>query len=80
MSELVYTVEEAAKLLRVGRTAAYSAVRAGQIPAIRVGRSLRVPRHALEQLLGLQEDDEPLRRGLEVATHHAGVGGEDGSD
>lgn len=52
MSEpLVYTIEEAAGLLRIGRTAAYELARRGELPAVRLGRSLRVPRHALEQLL-----------------------------
>lgn len=52
------TVEEAADVLRVGRTAAYEAVRAGQVPAIRVGRKLRVPRAALLRLLGESHDTE----------------------
>lgn len=47
----VYTVEEAAKLLRIGRSAAYEAVRRGEIPALRLGRRLRIPRKALEELL-----------------------------
>ena len=47
----VYTVEETARLLRIGRSAAYEAVRRGQIPALRLGRRLRVPRRALEELL-----------------------------
>lgn len=47
----VYTVEEVAQLLRIGRSSAYEAVRRGQIPALRLGRRLRVPRSALEQLL-----------------------------
>jgi excisionase family DNA binding protein len=55
----VYTVEEAARLLRVGRTAAYEAARRGDIPVIRVGRSLRVPRHQLERILGVQNHDDP---------------------
>jgi excisionase family DNA binding protein len=37
------TVEEAARELRIGRSAAYEAVRRGQLPAVRIGRSLRVP-------------------------------------
>ena len=49
---LVLTVEEAAKALRIGRTAAYEAVRRGEIPSVRIGRSLRVPRHALDKMLG----------------------------
>jgi excisionase family DNA binding protein len=48
---LVYTVEEAARLLGIGRTAAYEAARRGELPAVRVGRSVRVPRHRLEALL-----------------------------
>jgi excisionase family DNA binding protein len=50
---LTYTVEEAAEIVGVGRSAAYAAVRAGDIPSIRVGRRLLVPRRALERLLGV---------------------------
>jgi excisionase family DNA binding protein len=77
---LVLTVEETAELLRIGRTAAYEAVRAGEIPSLRIGRSLRVPRHALEQLLnghgpadeGPQRNGagyEPAPRRKELTTH-----------
>jgi excisionase family DNA binding protein len=45
------TVDEAAEILGIGRNSAYEAVRRGEIPAIRLGRRLVVPRHALEQLL-----------------------------
>ncbi len=55
---LVYTVEQAAELLAIGRTAAYEAARRGEIPSVRIGRSLRVPRHALEQLLAGPQNDE----------------------
>jgi excisionase family DNA binding protein len=48
----VYTIEEAAKVLRIGRSAAYSAARRGELPVIRIGRSLRVPRRQLEELIG----------------------------
>jgi excisionase family DNA binding protein len=60
MDELprVLTVEEAAQVLRIGRTAAYEAVRRGEVPSIRVGRRLLVPRHRLEALVGpLSEHD-----------------------
>jgi excisionase family DNA binding protein len=56
----VATIEEAAGVLRIGRTAAYDAARRGDLPVIRIGRTLRVPRHALERMLGLQNGDEPL--------------------
>ncbi len=54
----VLTVEEAAKLLRIGRGAAYEAARRGDLPTVRIGaRTLRVPRHRLEALLGAESDD-----------------------
>lgn len=55
----VLTIEEAAKLLRIGRSAAYEAARRGEIPVIRLGRSLRVPRHRLEAMLGSINGDGP---------------------
>ncbi|TSE03753.1 helix-turn-helix domain-containing protein [Mesorhizobium intechi] len=45
------TVEEAAKALGIGRNAAYEGVRHGQIPAIKIGKRLLVPRAALERML-----------------------------
>jgi excisionase family DNA binding protein len=52
---LTLTVEETAEVLRIGRTAAYDAVRRGEIPSIPVGRSLRIPRHKLAAMLGLDQ-------------------------
>lgn len=49
--KLVISVDEAAKLLALSRSSAYAGVRSGQIPAIRVGRRLLIPRAALEKLL-----------------------------
>jgi excisionase family DNA binding protein len=67
MTPAVLTVEEAASLLRIGRPAACAAAPGGDIPSIRVGRSIRVPRHRLGQLLGFPPvDDEPAGNGLEV--------------
>jgi len=48
---LTYTVEEAGKLLGIGRSAAYAAARSGELPTLRMGRRLLVPRRALEQML-----------------------------
>ena len=46
------TVEEAASLLRIGRNTCYELVRQGRVPSIRLGRLIRVPRHALVNWLG----------------------------
>jgi excisionase family DNA binding protein len=55
----LFTVEEAAGVLRVGRTAAYQLARrylatggSEGLPVVRVGRLLRVPRAELEKLTG----------------------------
>ncbi len=54
-----FTVEEAAQVLRIGRGAAYTLARqwrqtGGQegLPVITLGKTLRVPRAALEKLCG----------------------------
>lgn len=48
---IVLTVEETRKLLRLSRGATYEAIRIGQIPSIRVGRRILIPRVALDRLL-----------------------------
>lgn len=51
MERATLSVVEAAKILGVGRNQAYEAVRRGEIPAIRIGGRILVPRAALERLL-----------------------------
>jgi excisionase family DNA binding protein len=48
---LTLTVEEAARLLGIGRSAAYAAAARGELPTVRLGRRLVVPRAALDRLL-----------------------------
>ena len=52
-------IEEAAKVLRIGRTSAYELAReflatagASGLPVVRIGHQLRVPRRRLEELAG----------------------------
>ena len=47
----VLTAREAAAILRVGRNQLYQAVARGELGAIRIGRSIRIPKHALLDLL-----------------------------
>ncbi|MCL0077422.1 helix-turn-helix domain-containing protein [Dehalococcoidia bacterium] len=62
---LTLTVEEAAKLLFISRGAAYNAVRTGHIPSLRFGRTIRIPRCALEKMLGGSGDGLDLNFGGE---------------
>lgn len=57
----VLTIAEAAKLLRIGRNSMYEAARRGQIPTVRIGRRLLVPRIALDRML--ESAGESLERG-----------------
>ena len=55
----VLTAQEAAKVLRIGRSAVYEGIRTRNIPSIRLGRRLLVPKVALQRLLsstGIQSD------------------------
>lgn len=58
------TVEEAAAVLRIGRASAYEMARAWRasggregLPVLSLGRSLRVPRAVLENMVALREGD-----------------------
>lgn len=48
---IVFTVNEARVKLGISRGLMYEAIRQGQIPSIRVGRRILIPRAALERLL-----------------------------
>lgn len=50
------TVEEAAQILGIGRTLAFEMARRGELPALRLGRRLVVPRAALEKMLRGERD------------------------
>ena len=54
MTELpdALTVEEVAVVLRLGRNSTYEAIRCGQIPSLRIGRRVLVPKVTVLQLLG----------------------------
>jgi hypothetical protein len=46
-----FTVEETGKILRISRASAFAAATKGEIPTIRIGKRLIVPRRALERML-----------------------------
>ena len=45
------TVAEVASVMRVSKMTVYRLVHSGHLPAIRVGRSFRVPEHAVHEYL-----------------------------
>jgi excisionase family DNA binding protein len=50
----LYRIEEAAQVLRIGRSKAYELIRSGELPVVRIGRAVRVPRAALEKWVAAQ--------------------------
>jgi excisionase family DNA binding protein len=46
-----YTVEEIAKILNIGRTAAYSLVKEGHFKVVRVGNAIRISKKSFDEWL-----------------------------
>jgi excisionase family DNA binding protein len=80
------SVPEAGVLLGIGRDAAYAAAAAGQIPVLKLGRSLRVPVPKLLELLGAPKNPQNSEAGVgtpasatihlaDQCPHHAPPGG-----
>jgi len=54
MARLTYSVSEAAEALGVAKSSAYEAVHRGDIPSIRVGGRILIPKVAIAELLGMK--------------------------
>ncbi len=62
---LTYSVDEAADVLGISRAGAYEAVQRGDIPHLRVGRRILIPKSALHRLVeGATADDVRSEPGL----------------
>jgi excisionase family DNA binding protein len=53
---LVYAVPEAGAMLGLTRNASYEAAKRGDIPTMRIGKLLRVPKLAFHKLLEVRDD------------------------
>ncbi len=51
VSPATYTVDEAARLLGIGRNSAYEAARRGDLPTLRVGKRILISRAGLDRML-----------------------------
>lgn len=72
-SRLTLTVEEAAEILGISRAFAYKLVKRDELPIVRLGRRVVVPRRALETMLG-SEDALPPAAGGSVMRRQNGGG------
>ena len=57
---LVLTVDEARRVLRIGRRQLYQAIARRDVHTLKVGRSIRIPRSSLEAWLA-EPDREPAQ-------------------
>jgi excisionase family DNA binding protein len=57
----VYSIEQVGKMLGLGRNGAYEAARSGQIPVIRIGRLLKVPKVAFDRMLERASEPNGLK-------------------
>ena len=57
---LTISVERAGELLGLSRNSAYTAAKNGQLPVLKIGKRLLVPKVALERMLaGSSKDNNP---------------------
>ena len=57
---LVLTVDEARRVLRIGRRQLYQAIARRDVHTVKVGRTIRIPRSSLEAWLA-EPDQEPAQ-------------------
>ena len=57
---LLVTAEEAADMLRIGRTTAYALMKAGDLRPVHIGRSCRISRAELERYVRRLEAPQPV--------------------
>lgn len=57
LAGLTVPVEVAGRALGLSRNSAYAAVKAGQIPSLKIGGAIRVPTAPLRRMLGLDAQE-----------------------
>ena len=57
MEQLLLKAREIAEALGVGRSKTYELMQTGALPTVRIGRSVRVPRIALEESVRAQPEN-----------------------
>lgn len=57
-NKLTYTVPEAAELMGFSRNFGYELARTGQIPILRFGKRMLVPKAAFDKMLGVSPESE----------------------
>lgn len=75
-NSLLLKVSEVAALLRVSQNLVYELVAQGQLPVIRLGRVIRVPRTALERWIEQQAQINPTNANAQQSALYSAHRGE----
>lgn len=62
VERVVYDVPEAGALLGLSRNAAYEAAKRGDIPTVKIGKLLKVPKIAFDRMLQKAGEDYAARK------------------
>ncbi len=62
MENILLRARDVAEALGVAKSTAYELMATGQLPVVRIGRSVRVPRDALRQWIERQTADDTERK------------------
>jgi excisionase family DNA binding protein len=63
MDSILLRAEEVAELLGIGRSKVFEMIAAGDLPTVRIGRCVRVPRDRLESWVRAATVDRPQAAG-----------------
>lgn len=55
---VLITVPEAARRLAIGRTLTYELIASNELPAVRIGRAIRVPADAIDAFIARRRSDD----------------------
>ncbi|RMI28412.1 helix-turn-helix domain-containing protein [Nocardia stercoris] len=58
LNEPTISIPDAARLLGIGRSTLYAAVKSGELPAIRVGNRVRIPSKSIRRILQVETDPD----------------------
>ena len=58
----VLTPAQLQELLQIGRKQTYELINDNKIESVRIGRSIRIPRHAVDKFLGIKPNETPTKK------------------
>jgi hypothetical protein len=64
--KLTYSIVEAGALIGLSRNASYAAAKSGDIPTVRIGRLLKVPKKPFLAMFGIREESEIAEQSAET--------------